>query len=244
MTSGAGSKIARQPMNNAMKSKLNLLVVACALQVSVTHAQSESKPNLSLTLAPVDAASAAGTGAGSDAKAAEAELAKKLQNPIANLISMPIQNNWDFGIGPENAMRYTANIQPVIPFSISQDWNLITRTILPVIYAESLVPGGSAKSGLGDVTQSFFLSPKEPVGGWILGAGPVALWRLGEHEPLTPGWQYILGARPNDWPVRPARIAGRRSRSRFWDLENPHFRNQIHSSAALWAWVSHASATG
>jgi hypothetical protein len=87
-------------MNNAMKSKLNLLVVACALQVSVTHAQSESKPNLSLTLAPVDAASAAGTGAGSDAKAAEAELAKKLQNPIANLISMPIQNNWDFGIGP------------------------------------------------------------------------------------------------------------------------------------------------
>jgi len=174
-------------MNNAMKSKLNLLVVACALQVSVTHAQSESKPNLSLTLAPVDAASAAGTGAGSDAKAAEAELAKKLQNPIANLISMPIQNNWDFGIGPENAMRYTANIQPVIPFSISQDWNLITRTILPVIYAESPVPGGSAKSGLGDVTQSFFLSPKEPVGGWILGAGPVALWPTETDSALGSG---------------------------------------------------------
>ena len=51
-----------------------------------------------------------------DDKAAEAELAKKLQNPIASLISVPIQNNWDFGIGPANAMKYTANIQPVIPF--------------------------------------------------------------------------------------------------------------------------------
>jgi hypothetical protein len=73
-------------------------------------------------------------------------------------------------------MRYTANIQPVIPFSLSDDWNLITRTIVPVIYAESPVKGGSDKSGLGDVVQSFFFSPKAPVGGWILAAGPVALW--------------------------------------------------------------------
>src|SRR5438093_13742610 len=85
-----------------------------------------------------------------DDKAAAAELAKKLQNPVANLISVPIQNNWDFGIGDANAMRYTANIQPVIPFSISEDWNLITRTILPVIYAESPVKGGRDAWGLGD----------------------------------------------------------------------------------------------
>ncbi len=69
----------------------------------------------------------------------EEELAMELQNPIASLISVPIQNNWDFGIGAADAMRYTANIQPVIPFSMSADWNLITRTILPVIYAESPV---------------------------------------------------------------------------------------------------------
>lgn len=69
-----------------------------------------------------------------------AELAKKLANPVASLISAPIQNNWDFGIGPANALRYTANVQPVIPFSLSDDWNLITRTILPIVYAES--PGG------------------------------------------------------------------------------------------------------
>ncbi len=70
--------------------------------------------------------------AASDNKAQDAELAKKLANPVANLISVPIQNNWDFGIGSANAMRYTANIQPVIPFSLNTNWNLITRTIVLV----------------------------------------------------------------------------------------------------------------
>jgi hypothetical protein len=103
----------------------------------------------------------------------EAELAQKLQNPVANLISVPFQNNWDFGIGQANAMKYTVNIQPVIPFSLTHDWNLITRTIMPVIYAESPVEGGDSAYGLGDILQSFFLSPKAPVYGWILGGGPV-----------------------------------------------------------------------
>jgi len=114
--------------------------------------------------------------AATDDKAQAAELAKKLANPVASLISVPIQNNWDFGIGPANAMRYTANIQPVIPFSLGDDWNLITRTIVPVIYAESPVAGGSDKSGLGDIVQSFFFSPKAPVDGWIVAAGPVMLY--------------------------------------------------------------------
>jgi hypothetical protein len=133
-----------------------------------------------LTLAPAD--EGAGGGGGAPVPAGEkpandsAELAKKLNNPIASLISVPIQNNWDFGIGPANAMRYTADIQPVIPVSISEDWNLIVRTILPVIYAESPVKGGKDHWGLGGTLQSFFFSPKEPVGGWILGAGPVFSW--------------------------------------------------------------------
>ncbi len=120
----------------------------------------------------------------SDEKAQEAELAKKLQNPVASLISLPIQNNWDFGIGSANATRYTANIQPVIPFSLGDDWNLITRTIVPVIYAESPVKGGSDKSGLGDIVQSFFFSPKAPVGGWILAAGPVMLYPTATDKAL------------------------------------------------------------
>ena len=164
-----------------------LLSLACALAATMAPAQNHSDLNSSLTLAPADAASSGAGGAGDDAKAQAAELAKKLQNPVASLISVPIQNNWDFGIGPADAMRYTANIQPVTPFSISKDWNLIIRTIIPVIYDEEPVKGFGNKFGLGDITQSFFLSPKEPVGGWILGAGPVALWPTETDSALGTG---------------------------------------------------------
>jgi hypothetical protein len=104
-------------------------------------------------------------------------LAQKLQNPVASLISVPIQNNWDFGIGTTDAMRYTANIQPVIPFKLNGDLNLITRTIVPIIHAESPVAGGDSISGMGDIVQSFFLSPAKPTAsGIIWGAGPVFLY--------------------------------------------------------------------
>jgi hypothetical protein len=84
-------------------------------------------------------------------------------------------------------MRYTANVQPVIPVSIAKDWNLIIRTIMPIIYAEEPVKGFGDKSGLGDITQSFFFSPKEPVGGWVLAAGPVALWPTAKDSALGAG---------------------------------------------------------
>jgi hypothetical protein len=117
-----------------------------------------------------------------------AELAKKLQNPVASLISMPIQNNWDFGIGAAHAMRYTANIQPVVPLSLNAEWNLIVRTILPVVYAESPVIGGSSKFGLGDTVQSLFFSPTAPTsGGWIWGAGPALLWPTSTDDALGGG---------------------------------------------------------
>lgn len=127
--------------------------------------------------------------AAEDEKAKAAELAMKLQNPVASLISVPIQNNWDFGIGAADAMRYTANVQPVIPFSISEDWNLITRTILPIVYAESpMKGGGDSKFGLGDTVQSLFFSPKAPTsGGWIWGAGPVFLWPTSTNDALGTG---------------------------------------------------------
>jgi hypothetical protein len=116
--------------------------------------------------------------------ASEAELAKKLQNPIANLISVPIQSNWDFDIGPARAMRYTANIQPVIPVSLTADWTLITRTIVPIVHAESPIPGGRDASGTGDIVQSFFFSPAEAVGGSIVGGGPVFLYPSASDELL------------------------------------------------------------
>ena len=126
------------------------------------------------------------TAAGSGGKAdEEAELAKKLQNPVASLISVPLQSNWDFGIGSANAMRYTLNVQPVIPFSLNAEWNLITRTIIPVIHAESPVAGGDSTSGLGDIVQSFFLSPSAPTNrGWIWGVGPVFLYPSATDDAL------------------------------------------------------------
>jgi hypothetical protein len=119
-----------------------------------------------------------------DAEAQQAELAMKLQNPVADLISVPIQNNWDFGIGPARAMRYTANVQPVIPFSLTRDWSLITRTIVPVIYTESPLKGGGSTAGLGDILQSFFLTPKAPVGVRIIGARPVFSYPSATDEAL------------------------------------------------------------
>jgi len=105
------------------------------------------------------------------------ELAKQLANPISSLISVPLQLNYDSNIGADDkGKRYTLNIQPVAPFSIGEDWNLISRTILPLVKQEDIFPGAGSQSGLGDTVQSVFLSPKAPSSnGWIWGAGPVFL---------------------------------------------------------------------
>jgi hypothetical protein len=162
---------------------------SCVLAASVMFAFNSPAQDISSKVQPLSLAPTTNdvSNAADDAASQEADLAKKLNNPVAALISVPIQNNWDFGIGPAHAMKYTANIQPVIPISISDDWNLIIRTILPVIYAESPVKGGSSHSGLGDATQSFFFSPKAPVGGWILAAGPVGYYPTATEEALGSG---------------------------------------------------------
>ena len=118
----------------------------------------------------------------------QAELAKQLQNPVANLISVPIQSNWDYDIGPAHTRNYVAKVQPVIPVSISEDWNVIVRTIVPVIWTQSPVDKNDTKFGLGDTVQSFFFSPKAPTSdGWIWGVGPVFQWPTSTSDELGNG---------------------------------------------------------
>jgi len=109
------------------------------------------------------------------AQKTEEELALAAQNPVAAMVSVPMQYNYDQNIGPrETGHKNYLNIQPVIPFSLNEDWNLISRTIMPVVWQSDIFPGAGSQSGIGDVTQSFFFSPKKPTeGGWIWAVGPV-----------------------------------------------------------------------
>lgn len=100
------------------------------------------------------------------------ELAKLAQNPVGNLVSMPFQNNTNLNYGPEKKTQNILNIQPVIPVSVNEDWNIITRTILPVVSQPALYPGDDRTNGLGDTVFTAFLSPAKP-GSVIWGAGPV-----------------------------------------------------------------------
>jgi hypothetical protein len=110
---------------------------------------------------------------GDDAAAESAtDLAKQIQNPVGDLISFPLQYNVNFGYGPHQGAQHVLNLQPVIPFHVNDDWNVITRTILPVVWnpgsSISTVPVGTAPTSF-----TAFLSPSHDVNGWLWGAGPV-----------------------------------------------------------------------
>src|SRR5262245_8492834 len=114
------------------------------------------------------------------------EMAKQLSNPIASLTSVPLQSNYEGGAGVDGeGTRYRLNLQPVIPISISARWNLISRTIVPLIRQDGVLPGEREQSGVGDTLQSLFFSPKSPTSsGWVWGVGPVFLLPTASDELL------------------------------------------------------------
>ena len=130
--------------------------------------------------------------------AADAGLAQELTNPLADLITLPVQVNFDRDLGPaDRGTRTVTNVQPVIPFSLSEEWNLISRTIIPIVYQDDVLPGLGSQFGLGDVNLSLFFSPKAPTaGGVIWGVGPVML--------LPTATDSLLGGRK--WGAGPAGV--------------------------------------
>ena len=161
---------------------------------------------IALLLMPVAAPSAANAQA-----ASEQDLAKNLADPVSSLISVPFQYNFDCCFRPSDAERHLLNIQPVIPTKLNADWNLVIRTILPVVYLESPAPGLDSAFGLGDTLQRFFFVPNNSPGGLTWGVGPAAFPGPTPQPALRSA---RLGSPPHPasrsgWKSRTVRLAAR-----------------------------------
>jgi len=182
-----------------------------------------------------------------------ADLAKQLSNPLAALISVPFEFNFEGDIGPlDEGSRLTVNIQPVIPITLNDDWNLISRTILPVIDQEDVSPGSGDQFGLGDTVQSLWASPKAPsASGWIWGVGAAFL--------LPTATDDLLGA--DKWGAGPTAVALKQNgpwtvgglTNHIWSFAGDSDRNDIsntflqpfvsYTTPAAWTFAVQAQAT-
>jgi hypothetical protein len=176
------------------------------------------------------------------------ELAKLAQNPVGNLISVPFQNNTNLNYGPEKGTQNILNIQPVIPIEVNKDWNIITRTILPVIHMPSLGPDIGSKDGIGDTVLTAFLSPANP-GEWIWGAGPVVQlptnstaelgnknWGLGPSVVLLRikhGDPWVFGALVNNlWSLTSDKQGGSYNNGLIQPFVNYNFEGGLYLTSA------------
>jgi hypothetical protein len=128
------------------------------------------------------------------------DLAKKSQNPVADMVSLPLQNNTYFNTGPEsNRTQNVLLVQPVIPFEVNPTWNFIARPIIPLINQPAYVSTQDREFGMGNIQFQGFFSPKEPVGGWIVGVGPYM------EFPTNSGPDNRFGS--DNWSAGPAFLA-------------------------------------
>ena len=160
---------------------------------------------------------------------AEPDLATKLANPLASLISMPIQLNFDQNYGADDQGEvWRVNVQPVIPISINEDWNIISRTIVPIIEQSNFTDNSRNKSGLGDTVQSVWLSPVDPVKGWIMGLGGAFL--------LPTATDDVLGA--DQWGAGPTFVGLKQNgpwtvgflTNHIWSFAGDNDRNSVNST--------------
>jgi hypothetical protein len=134
-----------------------------------------------------------------------AALAKAAQNPVADMISFPLQNNTNFGIGPYSRDQDVLNLQPVIPLHLTKKWNLITRTILPIIWQPDASQPDQGWYGLGDLNPSLFFSPAKP-GKLIWGVGPALVFptatadQLGQGK-VSAGPGVVVLTTPGHWVI-------------------------------------------
>jgi hypothetical protein len=176
-----------------MKQRRYLFLLAGFLLYAVALSSQES------SAPPAPKTQAAPAAAANDAAA----LAKAVQNPVASLISVPLQNNSNFGAGPYNRTQDIFNIQPVIPAPLGQNWMLITRIIQPILWQPDVTQNGGGQSGFGDMNPTFFLAPAKP-GKLIWGVGPTMVFPtatsavLGQGK-LSFGPSVVALVQPGHW---------------------------------------------
>jgi len=179
------------------------------------------------------------------------ELAKLAQNPVGNLISLPFQNNTNLNFGPEKGTQNVLNIQPVVPISVDPDWNVITRTIVPIISMPALSADIGSTNGIGDIVFTAFLSPANP-GEWIWGLGPVVQlptnssaelgnknWGLGPSAVvlhLDHGSPWVYGALVNNiWSLTSDKQGGSYNNGLIQPFVNYNFPEGFYlTSAPIW----------
>jgi len=227
-----------------------LLSFGIAVSVSAQDASSTTAPTTAATTTSSTATTSAGAAQGSSGEEeSDAELAKKLNNPVSDLVSVPFQFNWENGINSPDRTRFILNIQPVMPFKLNEDWNLIARIVAPILSQPPRFVDGIGTSGVGDPLVSFFFSPA--MGKIIWGVGP-AISLPSTNDPT-------LGSQK--WAAGPTFVALRQASgwtvgalvNQIWSFAGPPDRpsvNQMflqpfvaYTTANLWTYTINSETT-